>query len=328
MLCVYQKALIPSVLIVLNRAHAVTIESYPVLSTLLLPRATSTHIYQHKSSGVDLIAAFTDGLLDRKTTKWQKKPQTADETKADSVAMENLLSKVNNLCQSADIRTLKSGQLDKLIVITLEKRDQQTFGNLVDQCVKYRILPSIKVLVRVLSLLSVCKFDNATELICKLLNLCETQSPKIYNEDIGIRPFRAQLLWKGGNCTESVELLKNIYTHENVKKNIWNTYRLIIEDTISNRGEAVMNNLVAHADDILHTFNDATVLYCIWSRCFASEWFIDQQLAADLFQKYDKLRAITAMKTSILVYTLLQRNNVDGVHRFIEQVFLECFFVI
>lgn len=322
MLCVYQKALIPSVLIVLNRVHAVTIESHLALSTLLLPRATSTHIYQHKSSGVDLIAAFTDGLLERKTTKWQKKEQKSHKTEEESAAIENLLNKVNNLCQSADIRTLNSSQLDKLIVITLEKSNQQTFDNIVDQCVKYRILPSIEVVLRVLHLLSACKFDNANESTCKLLNLCETESPQIYNENIGIRPFRAQLLWQGGNCTESLELLKNIYKHENFKKNTWNTYRLIIEDTITNRGEAVMNNLVTHAEDILNDFNDATVLYYIWSRCFASEWFIDQQLAADLFQKYNKLRVITAMKTSILVYTLLQRNNVDGVHRFIEQVFL------
>lgn len=164
-----QKTLVPALPILLHRFNVLNIQKYTALSSLDL---RSCQRQQRKSSGVDLMAAFTNGLLEKSTKDWQRKQAkrktdhkqivprvTSDQTQ--QTPYQSLLERINSLCSDLDIRTLPIDQLNELILNALESKDRATFGNVVEQCVRYNVLPSTAVLLRILPLLCVTDFDNS-----------------------------------------------------------------------------------------------------------------------------------------------------------------------
>lgn len=314
---------LPALSIILGRSNALTIQRQAYLP---LHKLRTWQRQQPKSSSVDLIAAFTNGLLEKVTNNWQvnhsEKSSKCTKNDGRATPYQNLLGRINSLCSSLDVRTLETVQLNELIVTALECRDRATFDNVIEQCVRHDVLPSTGVLLRILPMLCASEHDDDLEITSKLIRMCEMQNARIYDHHPALRPFHAHQLWHDGNLSEALLYLKGIYKCEDPieKRNIIETYRRIVKDAVTNRGEAVLHNLVEHADDILVTFNDAAVLQNIYTRCFTSNCFSDRQLASDLFRKHEKLRDLAKLSASFMVFNQLQQQDVDSVHRLIEQV--------
>lgn len=327
----YSKAILSTARII----NALSIKKHAIASSLLLPRLHDGH-NRAKATKVDILDSFVVALCEKRASKWenQSKNNTVIEltpnrapTTQDSAKLpyQTFFGKINSLCgleNSCDIRTMETSSLEKLLLNALDSDDEGTFRTLVDQCLQYNILPSTVAVLRILRILCIRDYDGSMAVTTGLIEMSETTNPRLYQEHCELHPFKAQCLWNAQKYTEALDFLKSFYGHPRteVRRSVAENYRKIVDDLISNKGVAVLVNMISHADDILVSFNDPSVLEFIWVKCFVSDGFSDQQLAGNLFAKYVRLREITSPKTSALVFSLLQLHKLDTVYRLIEQV--------
>jgi len=143
----------------------------------------------------------------------------------------------------------------------------------------------------------------------------------LYEQNGKFEPYIAQCLWSAGKFEEALNKLRECYATDNVdiKNIVKGNYRKIVEDTISNRSEAILAKITAHARTIFEIHKDPTILLFVWSDCFLSDWFCDRQFAGSLFKQYVSLRVMVGKDMDKFAFLLLQHHNIDAIHRLIEQ---------
>lgn len=307
--------------------------TWPSINALNLQRQPVHLVFQHlqpsgfpghqrKSTGVDLLAAFTNGLIKQWTREKEKTSKQQSTTSIEEKEVDKLLENINILYDDIDVRRLDAKQLDDHILQALENKEYEIFQHTIDQCSKYKKLPSTEVLKRIFPLLCISEYNNALSTTAKLIYTCEQQRVNLFDEQPMLKPFHAQRLWYNGQLVEALEHLKGLLKHSdsNVKKNILQNYRRIVQDTLANHSEAIIINLVDHAASILDEYNDLTVVELIWMNCFSSDWFSDQQMANDIFKKHELLRQTVGARCSLITSSLLYQHNISAIYRLIEQV--------
>lgn len=335
-MCECPKTLLPAFTIILKRFTTLT----------SLPRTTrrsaghsAVQRCRGKSSDVDLMAAFTYNLLENTAPAIQKAKQehtsktntintsTSTTPQPHQIPYRALLERLNALCSTLDVRKLSTDQLNELILNTFMNKDKDIFDKVLNQCVRYNVIPSIEMIKRLLPMLSISKYDNVIETTAQLMQLCSQQHPNVYDEHPALRSYRAYQLWHAGSTTDALAYLRTIYEPNDLvqRTQINMTYKCFVKDTLANHGDAVMQKLIGHATHIHDTYNDPSVLHLVWIQCFISEYFNDQQSAAELFNEFRLLREVAAVRTCLLVFDQLQKRNVDAVQRLIQQVKLNLF---
>lgn len=133
-------------------------------------------------------------------------------------------------------------------------------------------------------------------------------------------PFLSQYLWKLKRYDDALNTLNSIYatTNKIQRSKILQNYRQIIYDGVRNCDENVVELIVSNAQCINKKYKDPILIIYVWSDCFFSELFRNQQKAEGLFTAYEAVRQAVSNKIGSIALKLLEQNNIDGMHRLIE----------
>lgn len=313
------------------------------------PTQTQTHSIQRKSTQMDPIDCLTNELVNRNSKKWDKLRYSFNKKTNKSELNSGSFSECNNIASTSfgqnvkilskgvvsdlqsirapqlglDIRSLSQAQLDNLLLSTVEIRNKPDFLYLIRECVHHQQLPSDEVLVDCLKyLMQLCHFQQ----IESLADLCKLHAHPLLKVYANFAPFKAMAIWRSGCADIALMTLHRGYSDcagtDEGRRMARYVFRIIIEDTLALKSEAVLVSLLYVARSIYTELKDIFVVACVWKQCFASDWFCDQESAADLYENYTELQQLVARRSSSLCSSFLRANNVDAVHRLIE-LFLE-----
>lgn len=284
----------------------------------------------NKSTKIDSIDSFTSELVMNKNQKFDtlkaslKATQNYGSTSfsqglsavAKGVFNETDTIKTPDL--GLDVRMLSKPQLDNLLMATMEVKNKLDFLYLIRQCVQWRKLPSDETLIESLKYLS---FIGETELIGKLDEACKQENCKVVSTYVGLYPFKSMSNWRNGQSENAMKILMDGYETNKTeagKRMLRTVIKVISEETLSSKSEAVLVSLKNSAVKIYDQHKDIFGLTCIWRNCFVSDWFSDQKSADGLFNKYTELQQLIAKKAPQICSSFLRQHKTDAVHRLIE----------
>lgn len=297
---------------------------YKMMSTVFPATNMLKEKYRPKSTEIDVLDSFTARILGKRADKLKGniKREREIESNGFQTFLENITNNSTLPKHQLDIRDFKECDLDSLIIVTINGDDFKMFDRIVEQLIKYQILPSENVILKVLSYLCKSSEDKSINLINDFITLAQQKNRTFYEENCELAPFVAQCLWHSGNYKDALNSLEQLYASGNakIKAIVRQNYRILIKDAFLNKGNAITITVTAHAINVYKTHNDATVLLYVWCDTFTSDMFSDTQLANDLFSKYEDLRKSVSAEISRFSLFLLECHDIDAVHRLIEQV--------
>lgn len=286
--------------------------------------------YRLKSTGNNVFDSFTDRMLNQRGDKTEI--LLKDDPKKDHID-ENLLrlfskDKTNNSTSARklyDVQTLDATELTQILNAVIKADDNETFISIVEQLIQHQILPTEDTVLRILSNLCRISGKSIIKLTNDFIQLCRTKNLSFYEQNCEFSPYIAHCLWGTGRYKAALNILKQLYSSENLKINkiVRLNYRALIQDAIVNKDDTVAIIITTHAIDIYKTFNDATILLYVWYDSFTSDLYYNQDMAKSLFGQYKSLRMLVGREIQHFVVFLLECQNTDKVHRLIEQVGLE-----
>lgn len=284
----------------------------------------------NKSTKIDSIDSFTSEIVMKNTQKFESLKQSLKAThnygstsfsQGLSAVTKGVLNETDSIKTpdlGLDIRTLSKPQLDNLLLATMEIKNKLDFLYLIRQCIQWKKLPSDEALVESLKYLSLI---GETELIGKLELVGKQENSKIVSTYVGLAPFKSMSHWRNGQSENAIKMLLQGYesnTSEAGRRMLRTAFKVISEETLSLKSEAVLVSLMKNAVKIYDEHKDIFGVACIWRNCFVSDWFSDQKSAETLFNKYEELQQLIAKKAPIICTSFLKQHKTDAVHRFIE----------
>ncbi|KAL5278963.1 hypothetical protein ACFFRR_003533 [Megaselia abdita] len=283
-----------------------------------------------KSTKIDSIDSLTNEIVMRNSQKFEslKASLKATHTYGSTSFTQGLSAVAKGVLNETDtiktpdlgldIRTLSKPQLDNLLLATMEIKNKLDFLYLIRQCIQWRKLPSDETLIESLKYLS---FIGETELIGKLDEACKQENSKVVSTYVGLAPFKSMSNWRNGQSEKAIKILMDGYESNKTeagKRMLRTAFKVISEETLSSKSEAVLVTLMKNAVKIYDQHKDIFGLACIWRNCFVSDWFSDQKSAEGLFNKYTELQQFIAKKAPIICSSFLRQHKTDAVHRLIE----------
>lgn len=275
-------------------------------------------VTHRKSTDVDALDIFTTDIL---LPKKLKTPKSLD---AQSIASKcdrtDLLKKVSAEQQTAsDMRAWSQTDIDHYLIMSMDCGDRKSLVQIIAKMVDLKRLPSDAIVLRVLCHLCDDAMDSMA-IITRLIDLCRETNMEFYAKNMEFVPFLSQYLWKSQRYDDALSTLQSIYatTNKTAKSLILRNYRQIIFDAIRNGDEHVVERIASHAECINSKYKDPILIIYVWSDCFFSELFQNQQKANELFATHVTVQQAVSKKIGSIALTLLQQHNVDGMHRLIE----------
>lgn len=285
-----------------------------------------------KSTRVDQIDSFTSELVEKKAIKWELQRESFQQEKV--VTKDRVFKSINHFAKSfsrdleairkpelcVDIRALSQIQLDNVLSGIVEDECVHDFNYVIKQCIAYQRLPSKEVLTRCLDFLACIP---QVETIVDLSLVCEKVNESFFKNLCHFLPHQSLALWRSGNVDSALSTLTRGYRMQvRNRKCLRETFRTIANETIGTKSEAVLVSITKAAEDIHQEFDETFLIACVWKNTFSSQWFSDQQVATELFEKYESLRSMIGRRAPSLCYNFLSHHDVDAVHRLI-QLFLQ-----
>lgn len=306
----------------------VVTQSPSTMTTLLINNVVPIN---YKSTNIDSIEAFTNELIEQKSQKWNsldkssklnatvnnnslpydinKLQITTSEPPPPSTTFDfnkqiahNFFKVLINLQKFDelyfDLKNFRQEQIDNLLTNSIYDKKFNSADTILNQCIKYKKCPSEKCIFELLEYL--CEQNNLNEnlLIIRFMEMLRQVNLTFYETHLNFEYFIARILWLKGNSDVSLSILKSIYINpmqnDYTKCMMTKIFQRIVQETLQNRSEAVLITLTKLAEHFKTELNDSTVLISIWKNCFLSQWFSDQQLANNLFNKYNNIRIIIA----------------------------------
>lgn len=299
--------------------------NFPHKIAAAAPCTHTLKILQHKSSNVDALDIFTTNFL----VKQDGTPKVNFPNKNVIDARVKVLKKIAS--QQArkttlsteidvDIEKWSQNEIDHYLTIVMDCDDRSTFIGIVKQMIDSKRLPSEAIILRTLSYLCDDNDDSMTT-ISRLIDVCQEQNLPFYARNMEFSPFLAQYLWKLKRFDDALHILQgSMYTTNEATKNATQqNYRQIIYDAITVQDDSVLDKLIAHAKKVYDEQKDGTIIMYVWGDCFFSQLFRNQLIANELFAKYQTLRTGVSNDIGRIALSLMQRYDVDGMYRLIEQ---------
>lgn len=258
----------------------------------------------------DPIEQFVDELLSKRQLRWDVQQQTkiiqeniASDTKYFS-KLDNVKSLIDSIKSetdsdvmflTADFEKLDRKHIDHLVLTACHHTNTEFIEEFVDQCIaKNKVISenSVLTLFEYFSAFS----DNRT--LIKLIELCKLNNRSLYDRNCEFNHFIARNLWKKGNSDGALNLLDKTYRKANksARESIQLILKLIIEDTVGKRSEAVLLRLIKSAALLQEEYNEPTVLTYVWKVCFLSNWSSDHVISDKLFRHYPSIRIDAAKR--------------------------------
>ncbi|XP_055379813.1 uncharacterized protein LOC129610973 isoform X2 [Condylostylus longicornis] len=282
------------------------------------------HIFR-KYSYIDKIDCFATELVREKTLKWREIRKNLNKTDNENFNPHNMsfkflikgvLCDIKNIDSLSsielNIETLTKHQLNSLILATMKLENDNDFYYILKQCLRKNILPELGNTLIFLSSKGDIKTVEALE--------------SLYNDQMQKRsllflPYIGYANWRKGNVNLAIENFSKFYEFSIKTTNKYDMYRifkLITNETFSDKGEAVLHNLLNFAKEIHIKFDDLFLLECVWNKSFKSNWFSDQNLSVEIFNENEHIRKLVVNGSLKLCFDFLKNNNTDAVYRLIE----------
>ena len=292
------------------------------LAKITRPSINSWFILRRlKSANLDVLDTFIVNLCDKQSLRWKQHEDKFLKTKQQMMKSSAQKHAVARLDQEEGFNVPKWDQvnIDSSLIIGLRKNDCEFLDAVIEICLSHGRLPSDEIFLQLLHHLFHLE-DH--EIINKLVKLCRLTNPSYYKTSEDLAPYVAHSIWLSGDSEQGLAILRKCFLGDNpnIKSLTREMYRVVVEDAIKNRSEAVIVKITADAVHIYETAADAVVLAFIWKCCFISAWFSEQQRANQLFESYADLRNNISCRVSVFCYSLLKSHNVDAVQRLIQQV--------
>lgn len=275
------------------------------------------HLFRFASSSSSLDIFVTDILVPKKA----KPSKLIDTTTKAALALtrdrSELLKKVSSE-QKTDVRTWNQTEIDDYLVVSLDCGDRKSLIQIIEQMLELQRLPSDAIILRVLSYLCDDQCDSMA-IISRLIDLCLLKF--VVAKNVEFVPFLSQYLWKLKRYDDAINTLNSIYatTDKTMRSNIMRNYRQIISEAVENcDDEMVLQQIISNAAYINEKYKDPMLIIYVWSDCFFSELFRNQQKAEELFTAYDAIPKAVAKQISAIALQLICTHNTDGIHRLIE----------
>lgn len=309
------KCLLP----VLNQKWLQFVRQSPLGSSSMAPICEIVH---RKSTNVDALDIFTTNILSKKIPAAisTPDPQTTGKDHSELQKKEVLRTKQNaDLKLSAtNIEDWTQAEIDRSLIVSMDCSDRKSVDQIIQRILTTKQLPSETVILRVLCYL--CDdTENSMTIISNLIDVCQEKNLAFYAKSIEFAPFLSQYLWKLKRFDDALHTLNEIWINKRAKSLILRNYRQIIYDAVKNHDEIVRDKVITNAIKINEKFRDPILITYVWSDCFFSELFRNNQKANDLFTTHDVIRLTVSKDIGWIASTLLHQHNVDAIHRLIEQ---------
>jgi hypothetical protein len=264
-----------------------------------------------KSTNVDAIDSFTTELVEKKTLKWnvfrKLKPITNNTDKPIvQYSARKIIKEIHNLRHSlmmVDLMSLSQAQIDNLVTNSMKSYvsgSQEDLHNILGQCSKFERVPTDIVSLSTLKFLS---SKGKAEQLNNFIALLKKVNFDFYTFNMELKHYEALCVWKNGNVDKSLNLLKAAYENHHSNNDLENEHNefqqiieKIIEDTIGHKSEGVLIALTNLGTYFADNFQDNFMLTTIWTHCFVSEWFSDQQVAVKIFQRCEEFRNLIGQR--------------------------------
>lgn len=276
---------------------------------LRVPQTSIFGMIQCKSTNIDVFDVFTTEILSNKSLKLPLQSST------DIIRPLNIIKPTE--CQTGiKLKTITNNdtvdwsesEIDQNLIVSMDCGDRKTFDGIIEQMLTLKRLPSEKIIVRVLCYL--CDDNvNSMNTIIRLIDLCQEINLGFYAKNVDFAPFLSQYLWKLQKFDEALNTLNAIFgvTNKTSKSLILRNYRQIIYDAVKNQDESVVDKVISNALEINERHKDSILIVYVWSDCFFSELFRNQQKAETLFAAHDVIRTTISKDVGWIALTLLQQ---------------------
>lgn len=325
-------------------SHHLVARSSPTCAATL-GNVLQHYLRQRKSTSVDAIDCFTNDLVVRKTNKWKTlrdrldipipsatptsapstlTNRTGSPTAAAAAAVaaaapltlrataKRILRDLHGPTDDAvrmcvNVQTLSGPHIDQMLLSALLDEDANDFYAMLDECVRWRKLPTDNVIVDCLHYVSGSAVR--TPYPDQLLALIAEQNAVLYAEHAGFAHFTARCRWYRGEHAEALAAWTAAYT-------VMRTGRLVqmadalrgclreaVELTVKNNSSGVnseLNDVVVvverTAQQLSRVFGENQMLMYLWKCCFVSDQFRHQQRAVRMFDDCEEIRAFVGQK--------------------------------
>lgn len=281
-----------------------------------------------KSTNVDALDIFTTNILAKKNVTPVKSIESTEAINTDrSKLVKKVIPEIQSTFNSKptlNIGSLNQSEIDNYLIVSIDCGDRKKFNEIIEQIIISKSLPSEALILR--ALCHLCDdSDHSMLTISRFIDVCQEMNIAFYAKNMEFAPFLSQYLWKFERYDDAMNTLNSIYgtTNKITKSLILRNYRQIIYDCIKNQNENILDKMIISVTKIYEIHKDSTLLNYVWRDCFFSELFRNQQIANELFEKYNVIRQTICKDIGWIALTLLQQHNTDAVHRLIEQCIAE-----
>lgn len=209
-----------------------------------------------------------------------------------------------------DLSKLTGQQLDGLCIHALEENDYNVIIFILDNSALVSRYALERILIH-------------TVKVWKVVNAVHRNITT--RDQLDVRWFSAYLataLWYKNDLNNAVERFKKSY-HEarNEKERNVVTFLLhtiILDTAVGKKSEATLVILCKLVEYLVCFYDDYGPLLVLWRCAFKSEWWSDQQVATDLFEKHPTLRSLIGSKIGTFTYSYLAQDDVESCQRMLE----------
>ncbi|XP_058829425.1 uncharacterized protein LOC131688862 [Topomyia yanbarensis] len=290
-------------------------------------------IGHRKSTNVDVIDSFISELVENKALKWKvindNKQQSIHPRKnfesreADPVRNSShfrLTQIYDDLTANPiviNIDSLEQHHVDNLVETAIKEGNKKDVVLLFDQMNEYRKIPSQAVLNMMLEFLA----NNSDRLKLKqLIDLCREVTPSFVTSSSNLVHYNGLLLWKSGNSFQSLTCFKEALTNctSETKVIINRLLMEIVDETIGKKSEAVLLAVIEMGEFCMQELKDEFLLCYSWEKSFRSQWYSDQEVAKQLFDKHSQLREAISRRLVKICFEYLQEFKIEQVYQLME----------
>lgn len=260
---------------------------------------------------------FTENLVQEKGIKWSSVfIRIPDKYKNRLVATclekpcENIINDILPL-NSLDII-----QIVKFLRDSMNTSNIKLISSTLEYCRAQNIILPSDILNDVVALFAVHGYVDGISLV---QSLCESSNPAEFKLRAQYMHYLAEAIWVQGNIQESLKMFDKVYSeypHQRSKVKIM--LRHLFIHVIKNHGEASLVNIINFVKMFSKKYCDFSLMAFLWKELFESEWFSDQQLAAELQSKHRELTQCISGMIPIMAKQLLTHHKLESFHRLIE----------
>lgn len=264
---------------------------------------------QRKSDAIDVIDIFTSNLIKNKHNKW-KRYEFSQDTSIKKPTWQKQKHKDSNT-----ISILTLNQIDNLITKLKHERNFKELSTILNQCAASKKLIGSYSIALITDDITSEHDEPHLNALLKYFTILEKQlvlEPEYYYIII-------EFYWQQGYFRKCLDLMTEFYHKNNGFCRVcFNFMRETIIESIDDKSEAILINVIQFCETIAVNYNDNSLLALIWLKCLRSHQCIDHNFALKLFESHSKLQSTVLTNIQTVCSSLLYDHNIEAIYRLIE----------